>query len=203
MSLRTAQSGSLVRFANLSAAVPIDPLESMRALAWPHSQLDEALRGVAQKLGTVLHVSDPSVQKPPALEADGESFDRWLDRTVAWLNLESESVAVCYKELELLLRKGAPLLLRLPDVEGEEARFLLVYRGGRQWISVLAEDSKIHWVSKQQLIRVLRHPVDRTLNAESREWLHKVSLSPQSRAGAEIGLFHEHLGNETLTGCWL
>ena len=101
------------------------PIEQVYPLAWPASQLNEALHLLAQKLGLSVQVP----LQPPNAEQQ-KAFNEWLKTSAEQLGMEIKPILMPYPDLEQSVCEIGPALLHLPNPESsqDEARFLILLR---------------------------------------------------------------------------
>jgi vacuolar-type H+-ATPase subunit E/Vma4 len=104
---------------------------SLSAFCWPASKLGEAIEELSVK--TRLLDKRPSMiddalslQGPEALEGDREALDQWIEAAAEWIGVEAEPLNFSYSEVEAMLRRSGPAIIRVPALGDSE--FLAVAR---------------------------------------------------------------------------
>src|SRR5918996_1516007 len=107
-------------------------MTDLTRLAWPVARLGEALESLARAAGMAPQAAEPL--RPPAglLWPGDEALGVWLAVAAGQLGLEAEPTPIPYGEVERLLRRIGPALLRLPGAG--EPRFLALLGRGRRMI---------------------------------------------------------------------
>src|SRR4030095_10537587 len=80
-------------------------------LFWPASQLGEAINALARKSG----LSAGAAELPGPFNASGQQSSQWIEAAADRLGFEAEEVGALYGEVELMLLKAGPALLRVPQ----------------------------------------------------------------------------------------
>jgi ATP-binding cassette, subfamily B, bacterial len=113
-------------------------MADLTRLTWPVARLGEALEALARAAGLALRAVE-SLSPPAGLLWPGdEALGRWLAAAAGQLGLEVEPAEIPYGEVEPLLQRVSPALLRLPG-DGEP-RFVALLGGGRRTVSLLGPD---------------------------------------------------------------
>src|SRR5207244_843907 len=123
------------------------------------------------------------------------------ETAATWLGLEAESVEVPYTEVEGLVRRAGPALLRLPGAEAP--RFLALLGGRRRAVSVLGPDLGVHRLRPLDVRAALCRGLDAPLAADVDRLLAAVGVPVWRRERARQAILGERLGAERLGGCWL
>ena len=107
-------------------------------ISWPASRLGEALAAVGQRsapgTGRVEWVAPP----PEVVAEGGERLGRWIEAAAGWLGLEAQPVAASYADVDRLVCRAGPALLRLPGES--EPRFLVLLGGDSRRVALLTPD---------------------------------------------------------------
>nr|NIV31018.1 hypothetical protein [Anaerolineae bacterium] len=105
--------------------------DHLNRLTWSISDLDQALEALGRASGLLSQALETPPLPEGLAEAGGAELSRWLETTARRLDFEAEPVDTPYPEVEQLIQRAGPALLRLPLPYGETARFLALLRGGR------------------------------------------------------------------------
>jgi ATP-binding cassette subfamily B protein len=164
----------------------------LTGLLWPADRLGEALQALARESGLEPRAEPPS--GPPAPEA----LDSWMEAAAAGAGLEAEAVDTSYAEVEALIGRAAPALLRLPG-EG----FLALARSGRRSVTLLGPDHRLHRVPAATVRGALCRELDARIGPEVDALLERAAVPLRRRARAREALLRERLGKTQVGGCWL
>jgi hypothetical protein len=136
-----------------------------------------------------------------ALGHDDEALGRWLAAAAGHLGLEAEPMEIPYGEVECLLQRTGPALLRCP--EGGEPRFLAVLGGGSGMVSVLGPDLVIHRLRRAVVRAVLCRDLEAPLAAQVDELLVEAGVSARRQGRARAAILGEWLGSTPIDCGWL
>ncbi len=170
----------------------------LAALAWPVHRLGEALSILARRRGLAPGKLDLA---EPGDGASAEDLDRWIGAAVAAMGLEAEPVEASYGEVESLLRRASPALLRLPGTGSP--RFLPLLGTGKTTARVLDAEHRERRVPVAQLRDALRSEHDARLGPEVDRLLAEVEVPARRRAQARAALLAERLAAARIGCCWL
>ncbi|PON17394.1 hypothetical protein C2W62_13485 [Candidatus Entotheonella serta] len=180
-------------------------IDNLRSLAWPVSQLDEALYLLADKSGLLSREEEPQ-RLPPTLAAwrDGE-LERWFSAAAVQLKIEVEPVHVSYREVNELIGHGAPVLLPLPVREpgDEEPHFVALLKGRWGWVAVLGIDGLRHWVRASTIHATVCHDLEAQVQPEIERLLDAMELPTWRRLMVRSAILQESLSGATIDGGWL
>ncbi|HYU32452.1 MAG TPA: ABC transporter ATP-binding protein [Thermoanaerobaculia bacterium] len=167
------------------------------ALAWPASRLGEALSALARRSGL-----DPAKLDLPEPEdaASPDDLDRWIAAAASAMELEAEPVEASYGEVEALVQRSAPALLRLP---GDRPRFLLLLDAKRSTAHILASDHQVRRAPLASLRDALRGEHDARLGPEVDRLLAEAEVPARRRARARAAILAERLTAARIGGFWL
>ncbi len=176
-------------------------LQALARLAWPRERLGEALETLARHSGLERH--PPELPRPPRSlgEPGAPSVGDWIEEAIEWLRLDCEPVMALLGELEELLRKAAPAILRLA-VDGEE-RYLLVVGTGRKRVALLAPDHRHHRVEVATLRAALARDLEGKRSADVGSILDRAGVRGRRRERARRAILREQLGAFPIEGFWL
>jgi ATP-binding cassette, subfamily B, bacterial len=169
------------------------------ALGWPASRIVEALETGAR------HASIPlkkSVEVAPvwgASELAGAAFDSWVDAGADWLGIEAEPVDVHYHDLEALLRRAPPVLVRIPPAGPV---LLLIGRRGDD-VLVLTPELEVKRVRTRELKAALCRPLEAPVRARIEGWLNRLGLAPERLERLRSAVVADALEPAIVTRCYL
>ena len=176
-------------------------MANLTAYSWPISKLGEALEALAHTCGltpTAIEIPAP----PHALmQGADEALTRWIEAVAGGLGLEAESVDARYAEVEQLVRRAGPALLRWPGPG--EPRFLVLLGGRRRAVSILGPDHVVHWLQSEVLRTALCQTIELPLVAEVTRLLDEAGVPKRRQACARAAILRERLSPVRIDGCWL
>ncbi|MGB0385173.1 MAG: ATP-binding cassette domain-containing protein [Ardenticatenaceae bacterium] len=148
---------------------PLDSPSSDNFPTWSLAEVGEAIRLLAQKNEW------PFEQKVLLPAFQGQAADEWIDKISNQLQLESQMVSVSYEEVEKLLKKGGPALLRLPN-----QRFVALLNGGwnlpagLSFVSVIGPTGAVQRVNSTLLRDALCRPLEAPFEAQIEHFFTKI-----------------------------
>jgi ATP-binding cassette subfamily B protein len=171
-------------------------MKALREIAWPIARLGEALAALSGGAGQ-------TVGSPPFDLAGAENgqLGRWLEATARGLGLEAEPVETPYPEVEKLLRRGGPALLRLPCEA--EPRFLVLLGGGRRTVSLLTPGLARICIAREEVRAALCVDVEATAAEDVERVLAAIGVRGGRWRRARSALLCELLAARRIGGCWL
>jgi ATP-binding cassette subfamily B protein len=170
-------------------------------LAWPISRLGEALEILAQKAGFLSNPPELSLPPPNFEQADNQTIGQWLDRAATRLGIEIETVESSYTEVEQMVRRAGPALLRLPG--SGAPHFLVLLKGGWWQVSLIAPDLSIQRLPPKAIRDILTAEIEAPLATPIEQILTEAGVQKQRRARAKVAILREQLSNVQIQGCWL
>src|SRR6266581_3486462 len=176
-------------------------MEALDPLAWPVGRLGEAIVALARLQGRRLRGGEaPGGPAGPAPDST-EALGTWLEAVAAWVGLEAEPVEVPYGEVEGLVRRASPALLRLPG--REKPGFLALLGSQRRWVRLLGPDLAVRRVPVEVVRTALCQAVEAPLRAEVEQMLQDLGVAKRRHAWAQRTMLGEQLSAQRLRGCWL
>ncbi len=169
------------------------------SIAWPVARMVEALEHCARHAG---FPGRGSTEAMPTWEATGlgdAAFDRWTGACAEWVGVDAEPVDVAYHEVESLLRRAAPAIIRLPSGGGLLA---VVRRRGRR-LTLLTPLLEKRNLTVEQVASILKRPVEAPVEASTDAWLRDVVADPSKRERVCRAVANEVLETQTITRCFL
>lgn len=174
-------------------------MTELARLAWPPSRVVEALESLANARGLpVTHLTEIAPTWA-ASELDAEAFDRWVDAGAAWLGLDAEPIDVEHWEVESLLTRAAPALLRSPT----DGSIFVILKAGRSSVVLLGPEREVVRVPTEALRDLLCAEVERPVASKVDAWLGGVVDDPRRRARARAAIARELLEKQTVARGWL
>lgn len=176
------------------------PLERV---SWPAARLGEALEALSR--AAALPVKGAGLPAPPAdllrpgvAQPTGLALGRWIEGAASLLGLEAEPVEARYGDVEALIRRAGPALLR---VQGPEGRFLALVGASRRRARLVGPDHAVVEVE----IEPVRAALCATLEAPIRPALERVldDAGVAGRERAARAILAQQLGGIVLRGFWL
>jgi ATP-binding cassette subfamily B protein len=173
----------------------------LHALTWPVSRLDEAVTTLVQKTGFE-EVPAQLPRFPQYLEKiDEVVIGQWFEIAANRLGLEIESVESPYDEVKQMVCRAAPALILLPDKN--IPRFLVVLKGKRRLISVIAPDLTIQHIRPEDVRDSLTYPLEEPLIETVQKLVRDAGVHENRRAHAQKAILHEQLSTSKVGGCWI
>ncbi len=170
-------------------------------LSWPASRLDEAVAVLAEKAG---FLSNPAqVPKFPEHreDPDNDVVGQWMSVAASRLGIETEAVESSYAEVDQMVRRAGPALLRLPG--GNTPRFLALLRGGRQGVSVLTPEFTVRRLRSEDVRDVLTYELEEPLIQPIQQLLSEAGVPEERQTRAQTSILHEQLSADHIGGCWI
>jgi ATP-binding cassette subfamily B protein len=171
------------------------PLERV---AWPGDRLAEALQVLARDSGLAARPLDAS-GGPPA--GDPEAAGRWIEVAAAAMGLEAEPVETAYAEVETMVRKASPAIVRL---QGSDGPCFLALAGtiGRRSVAVLDPEGRSRRVSVAGVRDALCRELDERFAPEVDRLLAEAGVPEGRRSRARTAILSERLRQARIGGCW-
>jgi ATP-binding cassette subfamily B protein len=170
--------------------------QPIEELAWPAERLGEALTALAQQSG--LQPAPLELASPRSPSED--DLGRWLDAAAAAMELEIEPVEAAYGEVEALVGRSAPALVRLP---GTAPRFLALLTAGRRRVRLVGPDHRSRQVEVAVLRDLLRRDLEADLASEVEGLLAGAAVPARRRERVRAALLAARLGERRVGGVWL
>ena len=176
-------------------------MADLRTLTWPAARLGEALEALAR--AAALAPRAVETPNPPAglLRHGDEALGRWLQAAACHLGLEAEPMEIPFGNVERLLQRVGPALLRLPG--DSEPCFLALLGGGRCMVSLLGPKLAIHRLRRAIVCAALRRDLEAPLTAEVDRLLVEAGVPTRRQGRARLAILGERLGPRPIGGCWL
>jgi ATP-binding cassette subfamily B protein len=168
-------------------------------MAWPAGRLVEALDVAARRCGLPRSKTTETAPTWGAAELEGPALDRWVEAAAGWLGLEAEPFEVEHPDVEAMLLRAAPAMVRLPSGEGF---LLLLGRRGRS-VTLIAPDLSVRRVAVTEIRDVLCRAMEAPIAAQIEGWLGDVVSDPRGRRRVREASVRELLQKERVTGCYM
>lgn len=164
-------------------------------LAWPASQLGEAMNALARRSSLGADVAE----LPNPSRAAAHRPGAWIEAAAERLGLEAEEVGALYGAVERMILTSGPALLRLP---GENMFLaLLGHRGGKAL--ALAPDLKVRRIAVGELRALICRKREEPLDGEVDEMLSQAGVSRRRLDAARAAMLRERLSGVWIDDCWL
>jgi ATP-binding cassette subfamily B protein len=170
-------------------------MTNINELAWPASQLGEAMNALARKSGLAADVAE----LPNLSRAAAQRLGPWIETAAERLGLEAEEVGAPYGEVERMILTAGPALLRIP---GENSFLALLGRRGGK-VSALAPDLKVRPIALGELRALLCREHEEPLRGELDELLLQAGVSRGRLGAARAAMMRERLSQVWIDNCWL
>ena len=135
------------------------------------------------------------------MQGADEALTRWIEAAAGCLGLEAEPVDAPYAEVEQLMHRAGPALLRWPGPG--EPRFLTLLGSRRRAVSILGPDRVVHWLQSEVLRTALCQTMELPLVAEVTRLLDEAGVPKRRQARARAAILRERLSPVRIDGCWL
>ncbi len=172
----------------------------LETITWPLSSVDRALEGLAQRT-RLLRRSLEALALPARVYEDSVAQTQWIEATARRLGLEVEPVTATYAEVEELIRRAGPALVRLAG--DRDARIVAILAGGRRAVSVLAPNLSVQRVSPGVIVKAICREVETPLVADTTRFLEEAGVPAGRRERAHASLLRQRLSSIRIEGCWL
>ncbi|MFS1522914.1 ATP-binding cassette domain-containing protein [Microbulbifer sp. 2304DJ12-6] len=169
---------------------------SLRALCWPLAQLDTALQTLARHCGL-----GPDTPDSSTVAQGVENIDTQLQLGAEALDLQVEKVSCGYGELEQMLARAAPALIRLRF--GERMYFIALCGGNRRRLHLLTPALQVQKVCPRRVVTQLIHAKAAPQRERINRLLDSVGIGGRRRSRATSALLRESLAGLHLEQCWL
>jgi ATP-binding cassette subfamily B protein len=169
------------------------------AHGWPQPQVGEAIAALARLVGLPARTGE----MPVAPDAGTPQVDigSWIAGAAEWLGLEAQSTDVALGDLDDLVARAAPAILRCET--SETTVFLVVLRRRGPRIELLAPDWSKHWVRVERVRAALADRAEAPLRARIEATLDRAAVRESRRARARELLLRERLRHRRYDGCWM
>ncbi|HWS99783.1 MAG TPA: ABC transporter ATP-binding protein [Pyrinomonadaceae bacterium] len=166
-------------------------------VSWPFERAGEAMETLARAGG--LHVRRAEFPPPPAAD-DADAHDRWMEAAGNSIGLEVEPAETRYGEVESLLRRAGPALIKLEVGDGH--RLLALVRGRRRSVTLLGPHGT-HRLPLRRVRAALCQKFEQPLLAEVGRLLSEAKIPRRRRGRARAAVLGEQLAGARFNECWL
>ncbi|WP_444942875.1 ATP-binding cassette domain-containing protein [Microbulbifer sp. ZKSA006] len=169
--------------------------EALISYCWPASQLEAALQALAKHCGLQPEMgeynsAEGTLELPARLQAGAEALD-----------LLVEQVSCGYAELETMLLRAAPALLRLRFGEGD---YFIALCGGRgRKLHLLTPALRTEKICVEPVIRQLACELEEPQRQRIEQLLDSANIQGRRRKRAMAALLRENLAAVQLEDFWL
>ncbi len=171
--------------------------ETLAEQAWPAARLGELVQTLAARRFHRRHAPESSDVTP-----SDPSLETWLETLAAHLELEAQSISAPYSDVEALLDKAAPAILRLPASLSNPPHFLALLGTSKQRITVLGPDLVTYHLARAPVQETLCGGLAAPQAGEVDRVLEAAQLPPRRWRRARAALLREMLPDARLHG-WL
>ena len=168
---------------------------------WPVSRLAEAVETLSLKAGIL---SAPAEAAPPSDHpepADTAAVDDLITFVSDRLHIECEPVESPCSEIEQMLQNAGPTLFSIPGKD--HPRLLLLLRGGRRKLSVIAPDTSVQRVPAENVRNALTDEMEAPIRESVDRLLIKAGVAEERRYSVRKAIINEQLSDSRISGCWL
>ncbi len=173
----------------------------LRAFFWPASGLAEALEILGRKAGMFPYPPEMPVFPDLPDEPDHITVGHRVEQLAGLLGIEAESVESPYADIEQMIARAGPALIRIPGAGPPQ--FLAILKGGPRRLSVIAPDLSVRRVSLKAVRKVLTDDLEAPLTRLIDQYLVRAGVPEDRRERARQSFLREQLGSERIRGCWL
>ncbi|MEZ4868208.1 MAG: ATP-binding cassette domain-containing protein [Caldilineaceae bacterium] len=197
---------------SVGAENKVEAAGELATLAWSVAALNEGVALLAQQAGlaAVKPADDEAQPLPAPAAADQATLSRWLAVATHQLGCDVQAVTWHFSDIRVLIQRAAPAILRIPrqtstgSVPGApEAHFLLLLKGGRRWVTLLAPNRRPVRVSTAKLTALLQTEAAGNLGEAVEQLLVNTGVAATRIAKAKTALIAEQMGSQRFAGCWL
>ncbi len=173
--------------------------ERLEIYGWPCERVCDALTQLA-RISRLIRRNSEITQPPESVFASVNRFDMWLDAASVGLGVEVEELDAEYADVEAMLRRIGPGLIRVVSNDG--VRFLAILSAGRNRVRLLAPDGELVDVLIGELRSLICLQLESAVMSEVDSVLGSVRLSSRRRRAATQTLLNHLLTEQRVTGCW-
>lgn len=167
-------------------------------VSWRQTELAECVQALARAAGFETYGKGAPAAE---LESDAgdEVLDAWLTSLARWYGVEAQAVQATYAEAELMLRRCAPALLRLPGVEPQ---FIALLSARGRHARVLCPDGLRRDVPLETLLEALSENRARPIAEQIDSIIVRLGLGARG-ARVKRAFLTERLRRTRVEGVWL
>ncbi|MBV9956811.1 MAG: ABC transporter ATP-binding protein [Acidobacteria bacterium] len=162
--------------------------------------MSEALETLARVSGLPLK-PEPSPAVAVTPDGGADSPDRSIEAAAGWIGLEVEPTEVRYSEVESLLSRAGPALIKLRQEDGE--RFLALVRGRRRSVTVVGPQQALHRLPLQRVRAALCQKFELPLREGVNKLLTEARVPRRRHRRAREAILREQLAGIRFSDCWL
>ena len=172
-----------------------------RNLCWPTFRIGEALELLGRRAG-FRPKAGVATNSPGWLEqASRESLAEWVDTVAASMSMDVVLTNSPYGDVEAMLRRCAPAILRLELAEDQDFLVVLRRRGSR--LVVLTPDLATRRIPIRQVRDLLCAPLEARLDAEVDRLLNDAEIQGSRRSKIRCSIFRERLAATPIELGWI
>ena len=172
----------------------------LAALAWPASQLGQAIEALARKSGLAPQpVQIPAA--PSSLDTDTAALQEWIDAAAQWFGVEAEPAAASYDTVDQMVRAAGPAIILM--AANGEVKFLALLGAKKKAASLLSPDLKVTAVKPEAIRTALLERVEAPLEQGTLRLVERAGIPRRRQQRAREALMREQLRNRPIASCWM
>lgn len=180
-------------------------MSNLQEYSWPLDQINEVIIELSRRSGFLPRPVELP-QPPPKLNlSDSATLEKWVEGLASQLDVDATGVSTTYNEIDLLLNRSGPAVLRLL-IEGEWRLVALLPRKFGQLsggVNLLGKDLKVHRLPLALVAASLKQRLQAPLVKEVDELLETAGIPLKVRPKARAGIIRERLGALPVKMGWL
>ena len=176
-------------------------MDTLKDYSWSLSQLPEGLSALIEQSG--LSRKRPLRQTVLPCLADSEIAEVgiWMEWAGEQLDVEVESVECMLPQVNAMLNRIAPAVLRMGDAE--DAVFLLLLKSHNGYSRLLTPDLQIRRCRTEWLRDALCQRYEEPIACELDRFLSKANVPDENLKRVRSLMLEEQLAHQRIAGCWI
>lgn len=162
-------------------------------LSWPLARLGEAAERLGRAAGFAPAGGEPPIPPSELHRQARENLERWIEAAAVALGFDAEPIDLPYLELERVLGRSAPMLVRLPETD--PPHFLAILRARHRNVTLLGPDLVPERVPLSELRSALVRGIEAPHAATVESVLDAAGLHGPRRVRARRELLRSLVGN--------
>lgn len=167
----------------------------------PDAHLGQAVFDLARAVGFAPRLAALPTPPVEALE-DRQLLERWMEAAAEYFGIEAEPIEAELGEIDAMVARMAPAIVRLPDANGGHG-VLAVVESSRTHVVVVLPGQVKRKVAAAEIVAALRKPIERELAPSVVKWTEALPLSPDARRRAWGALILQLAGHRRVGGVYL